>query len=134
MPYKYKPGPIFAASIDPERCAAAVPFGGRMMGSHQCSRKPWKDSWCKQHHPDSETKRREESDKRYKAKLEARERNNPYVKLSKANEQIDVLLAACEAAYDLLTRTSDGGYGQHQGNPIPAQLRDAIKRVTEVNL
>jgi len=22
-------------------------------GSHQCSRKPWKDGYCKQHHPDT---------------------------------------------------------------------------------
>ena len=38
---------------------------------HLCSRKDWKDGFCKQHHPDSVKKRREDADARYKAKMAA---------------------------------------------------------------
>ena len=38
---------------------------------HLCLRKDWKDGFCKQHHPDSVKKRREDADARYKAKLAA---------------------------------------------------------------
>jgi len=46
------------------KCSASV-YGG--WHSHQCSRKPWKDGWCKQHHRDTEESRRQKSAERYEA-------------------------------------------------------------------
>lgn len=37
--------------------------------SHRCTRKDWKDGYCKYHHPDSVKKRREDVDARVTAKL-----------------------------------------------------------------
>lgn len=90
-----------------------------MMGSHQCSRKPWKDGWCKQHHPDSEAKRREESMRRYQAKFA----NSPTAKLVKVVEQRNALLAACKIAYGWLTETSDVEVGE-----VIDTLNDAIEK------
>ena len=38
------------SAVSPQFCKQVV-WGN--WGSHQCSRKPWKDGYCKQHHPDT---------------------------------------------------------------------------------
>ena len=47
---------------DPSRCKASVSGKGQWgwLHQHQCKRKPWKDGWCRQHHPDTENVRYEE--------------------------------------------------------------------------
>ena len=61
MAFEYKQSSKWEAKFDPDRCKASVHGGGRSVRFHQCLRKPWKDGWCKQHHPDSEKARLEES-------------------------------------------------------------------------
>ncbi|GAG13855.1 unnamed protein product [marine sediment metagenome] len=63
----YKPHNRFESDVDPERCKAAVHVDGRGVGFHQCLRKPWKDGWCRQHHPDSVRKRNEAAQAKYDA-------------------------------------------------------------------
>ena len=66
----YKPHGLHGQPFNSSRCKASVSFDSRMVGFHQCQRKPWKDGWCKQHHPDSVKKRREEQQQRWKQKQE----------------------------------------------------------------
>jgi len=56
---------------------------------YQCSRKVWKDGFCKQHHPESVKKRNMESKKRWEEQFE----NSEYMKLKRANERIKELEA-----------------------------------------
>ena len=76
------------SEINPERCKELVPGVG---GWHrnQCSRKPWKDGYCKQHHPDSVKKRQEKAERLYQEKRA----KSPWVLLGKANEKIKRLEA-----------------------------------------
>ena len=55
--------------------------------SYRCSRKPWKDGYCKQHHPDNVKKRQEESRARYEEKI----KNSLPYKLEQANKRIEEL-------------------------------------------
>ena len=69
--------------ITPGRCKASVfSLGGFHL--HQCTRKTWKDGWCKQHHPKMEQKREEESHQRA-IKKAAR---SPRVLLEKCKEKV----------------------------------------------
>lgn len=54
---------------NPKKCKASVSNGGKWgwLHPHQCKRKPWKDGWCKQHHPDTESKKLQESQERREA-------------------------------------------------------------------
>jgi len=60
MAFEYKD-----ADFDKKRCKAAVAFGGRRVDYYQCTRRPWKDGWCKQHHPDTVAARDAAALKRY---------------------------------------------------------------------
>lgn len=51
---------------------------------YQCSRKIWKDGYCKQHHPDSVKERRRKADERYAAKQGAIKVENKEEKMEKA--------------------------------------------------
>jgi hypothetical protein len=55
----------------------------------QCKKKVWKDGYCKQHHPETVKKRSDESDRRYKERLE----NSPFRKIEKLTQQITDLRA-----------------------------------------
>ena len=127
MPYKYEPG-FHSAPFDPERCAASVRGGGRSLNYYQCSRKPRKDGWCKQHHPESEKKRREERTKRW----EKKRGNSPWMKLDRANEKVNSLLAACvkteKALCSLANDTSDWLAAQVAQNEA-SNLRAVIAEV-----
>jgi len=68
--YEYVPHGLHAAKVKPERCKASVHEPGRGIFIHQCQRKPTRDGWCNQHHPDTAAKRRVESQKRWDAKQE----------------------------------------------------------------
>ena len=84
----YRPHTKHDAPLRSERCKASVhdTYG---LGFHQCLRKPWNDGWCKQHHPDTEAKRRAEREVRWEQKLA----RSPYVRLGKALEEIARLKA-----------------------------------------
>jgi len=49
--------------MNKERCKERV-FSG--WNNYQCSRKPVKDGYCKQHHPDTIKARKEKSEQKYK--------------------------------------------------------------------
>jgi hypothetical protein len=62
--------------IDETKCKEVVHF-------HQCSRKIWKDGYCKQHHPDSISERHRKSNERY----EAAQEKSPWRLLEKATNK-----------------------------------------------
>jgi len=84
MSHEYKPGSPYGRPVDPKRCKASVSESGRSLWYNQCSRKPWKDGWCKQHHPDTTAARRAQAQERY----ETKHRNSPSVQLRRANAEI----------------------------------------------
>lgn len=88
MAFEYKPHGLYGAPIAPDRCKAAVHKEGRGVGQYQCSRKPWKDGWCKQHHPDTVAERRRRNQERYEKKRKRRWERSPAARLEKANEEI----------------------------------------------
>ena len=76
-------------NYDRTRCKASVyESGGWHL--HQCLKKPWKDGWCKIHHPESEKKREETKQKRH----EKQQANSPLTKLIAMLEQKDKLREA----------------------------------------
>jgi Zn-dependent M32 family carboxypeptidase len=58
------------------------------MARYQCSRKAWKDGYCKQHHPDSVAERAEKSRQRSEARWAEQKANDPWRKLEAANARI----------------------------------------------
>jgi len=95
MSFEYKPQrDSYDAPVDPNRCRAAVSFGGRAVGFRQCLRKPWKDGWCKQHHPDTVAERRKRQDRMAQQRLE----NSPIMRLVKARREIEGLQARIDKA------------------------------------
>ena len=58
------------------------------MFSYRCSRKAWKDGYCKQHHPDTVAERNRKAQLRYEAKWEEKKANDPWRKLEVANARI----------------------------------------------
>jgi len=85
------------------------------VNKYQCSRKTWRDGYCKQHHPDTVAKRGAESTARY----EAQRKKTPLYKLREANHTIERLAEerdALAAALARITRLAectcvDGGEG-----------------------
>lgn len=53
------------APLDETRCKAKIYDRSGWGRTHQCSRKPWADGWCKTHHPDAEAARRAEAYAKY---------------------------------------------------------------------
>ena len=88
MAFEYRPRDRFASPIDVNRCKASVSEPGRLIFIHQCQRRPWKDGWCKQHHPETEAKRREASRERYEREERARIAASPWTKLDQAHAEI----------------------------------------------
>lgn len=73
--FRYKPRWPHERKPDPKQCAASVSSGGGGPSSYQCTRKPWKGDWCKQHHPETVAERdrkREEGWARERAASEYR--------------------------------------------------------------
>ena len=54
---------------------------------YQCSRKPVKDGYCKQHHPDSVAERRRKAEEKY----EAERKKSAWYQLSEARETIEIM-------------------------------------------
>ena len=70
--------------MDYTRCVKKVMSGYH---SHQCTRKIWKDGYCKQHHPNTVKARNEESNKRW----EEKRKQSPRYKLEIAQKRIQYL-------------------------------------------
>jgi hypothetical protein len=66
MAFEYKPRSFLYAAFDKSRCKARV-YRGRF-GASQCARKPWRDGWCKQHHPETEAAKQKQRDAEFDAK------------------------------------------------------------------
>lgn len=87
--------------IDESRCRATVYPNDKwgVFHGHQCSRKMWRDRYCKQHHPDTVEARQAEATKRYEKKWN----NSPQIQIVKARERLAALeaerAADCRAAY-----------------------------------
>ena len=69
MRHIYKPHTKYEAPFDPKRCAQNVFSGYR---GHQCERNgkyPDEDGvlWCKQHHPDTAQKKKDEWERKFNA-------------------------------------------------------------------
>lgn len=103
MAHEYKPRDyLYAAPFDPGRCKASVTERGHWR-PHQCRRKPWKDGWCKQHHPDAEAERREQSKKRWEEKF----RQDPLVKAKEEITRLKARIGELEAGEDELAEVLD---------------------------
>ena len=73
--------------MDIDKCKERVadPWGWNR--SHQCTRKIWKDGYCKQHHPDTVKEREIKKEERYRQEFE----KSVYGQLRKAHERIKEL-------------------------------------------
>ena len=78
-------------SLDPLFCSKRIWSG--FGWESQCKRKPWRDGWCKQHHPETKAKRAEESRIRY----EEQRKQSPLYKLEQAQKRINELEAEISA-------------------------------------
>ena len=78
-----------------EECKERVMHGYHLS---QCSRKAVKDGYCKQHHPDSVAKRKEENEALWKKK----QAESPWAKLEKASLRIGVLEASHQKLLEAL--------------------------------
>ena len=72
--------------VDKSKCQVGILVNYKF---RQCRRKIWKNGYCKQHHPDTVKKRREESNRRY----EEKRTHEPWYVLQKARERIAALEA-----------------------------------------
>ena len=73
--------------MDDSKCKESVMWDS--WHSRQCTRKIWKDGFCKQHHPETVKARQEESARKW----EERRKQEPWYKLKVALERIAELEA-----------------------------------------
>ena len=104
MAFEHKPYDRYSSPVNPDQCKASVPDGGRSMRDHQCHRKPWRDGWCKQHHPDTEAERREESSRRW----ELKHQHSSSARLGRALTEIEELKARIAELEDALRVAGKG--------------------------
>lgn len=88
------------------------------MGLFLCSRRPWRDGYCKQHHPDAVKKREEESERRFRAKMD----NTPITKLSKQLAEKDAAIAECMELFAELEEYFDGMADAEQFPDSPGMI------------
>ena len=74
-------------------CRAKVQSG---FHRYACSRKAWRDGYCKQHHPESVAKRRVEQEKRYNERT--RNREAAHIEQVEKAKMCDAWKARCLAA------------------------------------
>ncbi len=84
------------SELDSKRCQEMVspkePWGG--FYQHQCSRKSWKDGYCKTHHPDTVKDRQEKSDRRWREKMDNSPLTLAYKKIKELEAEIKRLKEA----------------------------------------
>tara|TARA_A100000171_G_scaffold53079_1_gene76398 strand:- start:65606 stop:65977 length:372 start_codon:yes stop_codon:yes gene_type:complete len=121
--------------MKPKRCRALVwpqSLGG--WHSKQCSRKVWKDGFCKQHHPDTV---RERNRKRV-AECQGRWDNSPQVLLLKSEQENQRLRRALKKVEKELTQPAKTRSSLYDllyfvgrlecAKPILATIRRALKK------
>ena len=119
MAYEYEP-----ANRDPNRCKASISGEGKYgsFHAHQCSRKPWKDGWCQQHHPDTEAERRKQSEEQYQKKLA----RSPWRQLQKAHEEIAQQKRLVDELAEVLDAILDAMIGSwFSYTKLPGKIEDA---------
>ncbi len=127
--HEYKQRWLQDSPLDPARCKGSVPFGGRSAVFRQCLRRPWKDGWCRQHHPDTVAVRRAQSEARRKQKRA----RSPLVRLRKGQEEI-ARLTARVAKLDILCQqiVVQRDEAQEQLAEAEIGLIDYEKRIAEL--
>ncbi len=75
-------------NFDPKCCKASVGDGTGWQ-HYQCLRKPKRDGWCEQHHPDTVAERHRERAQRY----EEKNQHSPEIQLDWAHQEIARLKA-----------------------------------------
>lgn len=111
--------------MDDTRCKARVLGFWNVDG--RCTRKAWRDGWCKQHHPDSVRARKEASKKRY----DEQHKNHPWYKLEVAGNRIIELEQQLECARHELMRLRDVVCGE-DSELIEGVLRDTAGATAHV--
>ena len=84
---------------------------GQWGRQHRCTRKAWKDGYCKQHHPDSVKERNKKSIEKYRKQQEYRLEHSPQALIEKANKENAALrtkLQQAEEERDRAMRAADG--------------------------
>ncbi len=111
MAYEYRGGNIGSGPPVKDKCKASVSEKGKYSSfhQHQCDKKPWKDGWCKIHHPYSEKTRREASNKRYEERLKTLEyiRNAPLHEAKEKITQLEARVKLLETAIHEALNASD---------------------------
>lgn len=95
--------------VNPENCKASVSSRAGWM-IHQCSRKIWKDGWCKQHHPESIAERDRKTDERY----ETKRANSVYGRLERCQAKLTKameILIECEKTWGCDCPYCDRNFG-----------------------
>ena len=115
MIHEYKSHGLYAAPVDPGRCRASVPFGGRSVSFRQCLRKAKKDGWCAQHHPDAEKARQEKSLERHRQQRA----NSPLMRKARRITLLEEQVAALTSQRDELLGLLRVVYSEY--------YRDALK-------
>jgi hypothetical protein len=98
--------------VDETRCRQRIFKDWR---AYQCTRKVWKDGYCKQHPPDTVKKRREESQRKYD---ESRKQSCWY-RLEQASLRIKELEVQNEVFRGALSRIANHEY-EHAGEQCAA--------------
>lgn len=126
--------------FDPTKCKASVWTGPGRWHDHQCTFKPWKDGWCKIHHPDTETAKGEKREAKFRARMnyinsnaEARRKEEERIRgLDKENakllEALRDMAERWEAVTDLFKNQPDGQY-----NGVCARVSAEIARAVLSN-
>lgn len=102
---------------DIRRCATSVNGEGRFGGAfnrHQCTRKVWKDGYCKLHHPDTVAARNAKT----LARQEESYRNSDWNQLRETKKK---LVTANETIKELLQFVSGCVYDDDEGTVVRAK-------------
>ena len=93
------------------KCQKSVYYPGSYH-SHPCTRKAWKDGWCKQHHPDTVAERVKKRDERWKKEKE----NSPFRSL---DEKLSETRRCLREAMTYV-ESNDGTRGENFGSQVNA--------------
>ena len=102
MAFVYSSRGGYGAPLKPDQCQAAVHPKDRWgsLHPHQCTRKIWKDGWCKIHHPDAEQKRRDVGVHKFQAKMDRL--TQPSRELSNLKKSLEEIRSDCQKQIEKL--------------------------------
>lgn len=108
-----------------EQCKKTV-FGERVT-SWRCTRKAWKDGYCKQHHPETVKARHDKSIREWREKRERKERRNKaHDSLYKAKEEKRTYGKVMKRWLDLCRENRAGAFS----DVIREMMNDVETRIT----